>query len=188
MSKYDPIPTTATPRISVEGVSHPSPGGIRLDSPNDTLGANGAAEAKSPRGSTDSNESDLVYRDALDEDVVDEKQALRDQGDVDARWEGEGGMERGYQGYAQTARVSSRADMHRTIRATELTRLAATEAIQARARRPHGSDCPRSHNRRLGGFILYRTLVCYSKGVQAHHTGPYLQWDLLAGDKDFSVA
>ena len=105
MSKYDPIPSTATPRLSVEG---PSPGGIRLESPIDTLISAPCTDKKDTRASSDSDESDLVYRDAIEDDVIDEKRALRPGVDgVDERCDGERGMENGFEGYAQAPRVSS---------------------------------------------------------------------------------
>ena len=110
MSNYDPIPSTATPRLSVEG---PSPGGgdIRLESPDEPLvpRISGAKLEEARRASSDSDGSDLIYRDAVDDDIVDEKRALRSEASgygQDPRWEGEGGMENGYEGYVQPPRVS----------------------------------------------------------------------------------
>ena len=107
MSKYDPIPSTATPRLSLEPPDG-APRAIQLDSPHEPLTGNGALPEAGGRGSTDSDESDLVYRNAVDNDVVDEKRALRQADGSDARWEGEGGMENGFQGYSQSTRVSWR--------------------------------------------------------------------------------
>lgn len=53
------------------------------------------------------DESDIVYRDALDIEPFDEKRAgLSEERGVDNRWEDEGEMEDGFEGYAEPRRVS----------------------------------------------------------------------------------
>lgn len=64
----------------------------------------------------------------------------------------------------------------------------ATEAVQARSGSSHGSHRARFDDRRSGRVILHRARLCCRQGVQAHHDGSYLQWDICSADKDIGVA